>query len=267
VAVTEESAALVEEWRLSQVQLRASVEAEVLGAMQLLDYDNIADTWPTVERMIVRLIEEERRRSERLSLFYYDQVRNAEGVTGLYEQVGASPFNRNATVRSLRIMGPGEAGRGMALGRANVPATTATKVSGVAARMSLDGGRDSTLRTSSADPKVIGYVRVTDGNPCAFCAMLASRGVSYRPFKSKGAALGKGGKKSVFVRKDKNGRTVNDFRAHDHCACTAKPVYSKDDPLPGRSEEFLDLWNRTGDLNSFRRELTRLQREAAAIRA
>jgi hypothetical protein len=263
VAVTEESAALVETWRLTQVQQRAAVEAEVLNLMSLLDYDNIAGTWPTIETMIVRLIEEERRRSERLSLYYYDLVRNAEGIGGIYEQVGASALDRRTLLKSLRIMGPGEAGRGMALGRANVPATTGTKVAGVASRTSLDGGRDSTLRTASADKKVIGWVRVTDGNPCAFCAMLASRGVQYRPFKSKGAALGKSGKKSVFVRKDKNGRTVNDFRAHDHCACTAKPVYSKDDPLPGRAAEFQDIWTRTGTLNSFRAELSRLTREAS----
>ncbi len=263
MTVTEESAALVEAWRLSQVELRAAVSAEVFYMMGAFNPEDIVGTWPAIERMIVRLIEQERRRSEAQSLAFYDRVRTAEGVTDIYEQVGAGSLDPRRLVTNLRIVGPGEAGKAMSLGRADVLQTTSTKVAGEVSRNVLNGGRFSTLNTASADKKVIGWVRVTDGNPCAFCAMLASRGVSYRPFKSKKSALGQGGKKSVFVRKDKNGRTVNDFRAHQHCACTAKPVYSKDDPLPGRTAEFQEIWDRTGDLNSFRRELERLQREVS----
>jgi len=260
VTVTEESAALVELWRQSQAQQRAVLSAQVLETMMLLNVENIVSTWPTVERLIVQLIEDQRRQSVLTSQRFYSQVRAAEGITGDFKLIDAEDLPRRQLLTNLRIVGPQEAGKQMALGRTDVWRTTATKVAGEASRNVLNGGRSSTLNTASSDQKVIGWVRVTDGNPCAFCAMLASRGVSYRPYKSGKAALGGGGKKSVFVRKDKSGRTVNDFRAHQHCACTAKPVYSKDDPLPGRSEEFREIWDRTGDLNSFRSELSRLQR-------
>lgn len=89
---------------------------------------------------------------------------------------------------------------------------------GAATRHVLTGGRRSLLTLVEADPKALGWARVTDGNPCAFCAMLASRGIAYT---SEAAAS---------------------FKAHDHCACTAEPAYSRNAPLPGRGSEFQKLW-------------------------
>lgn len=91
---------------------------------------------------------------------------------------------------------------------------------GAAGRHVLTGGRKSLLTVLENDPVAVGWARVTDGDPCAFCAMLASRGVVY------GSAASAG------------------FSAHDHCACTAEPAYSRSAPLPGRGQEFKDLWNR-----------------------
>lgn len=268
--ITEESAGLVELWRQSQVQQSGVVTAQTVETMMLLNVEDIVGTWPTVERMIVQLIEDQRAQSVAVTQRFYGEVRRAEGITGAFDLLDADPLNVNQLIRNLRIVGPQTAGKQMALGRPDVWRNAATKVAGEASRNTLNGGRSSTLNTASADKKVIGWVRVTDGNPCAFCAMLASRGVSYRPYKSKKSAVGAGGKKSVFVRKDKKGRTVNDFRAHQHCACTAKPVYSADDPLPGRGQEFKDIWDRAArgtanPLNEFRKELARL--EALTLRA
>jgi hypothetical protein len=264
VTVTEESAGLVELWRQSQVQQRGIIEAQTVEALMLLNVEDIVGTWPTVERLIIERIEDQRAQSVAATHRFYTDVRRAEGITGAFDLIDAELLDMRQLVTNLRIVGPQTAGRQMALGRTDVWRNTATRVAGEASRNVLGGGRSATLNTATADKKVIGWVRVTDGNPCAFCAMLASRGVSYRPYKTKKSAVGAGGKKSVFVRKDKKGRTVNDFRAHQHCACTAKPVYSADDPLPGRAQEFQDIWNNVArgtanPLNEFRKELARLQ--------
>jgi len=91
--------------------------------------------------------------------------------------------------------------------------------SGAATRQVLTGGRQSLLTLLDEDPQAVGWARVTDGDPCSFCAMLSSRGIVY------------------------NTETSAAFQAHDGCACTAEPAYSRGAPLPGRAAEFQRLWN------------------------
>ena len=93
------------------------------------------------------------------------------------------------------------------------------QASGAATRHVLTGGRQSLLTLIEGDVQALGWARVTDGDPCAFCAMLSSRGIVYKSEASAG------------------------FKAHDHCACTAEPAYSRSAPLPGRGSEFQRLWN------------------------
>lgn len=122
---------------------------------------------------------------------------------------------------SLEVTGPvsqkAKAKRGKPLEQARDESLV--EASGVASRHVLTGGRRSLLTLLDQDPQAVGWARVTDGDPCAFCAMLASRGVVYKTQQSAG------------------------FSAHDHCACTAEPAYSRDAPIPGRGQEFQDLWN------------------------
>jgi hypothetical protein len=115
---------------------------------------------------------------------------------------------------------------------------------GAGTRHVLTGGRRSLLTLVEADPQALGWARVTDGNPCAFCAMLASRGPVY----GSEAAAG--------------------FSAHDACACTAEPVYSRQAPWPGRAREFQELWRETtrntsgrDSINAFRRAYEQQQRD------
>lgn len=115
---------------------------------------------------------------------------------------------------------------------------------GAASRHVLTGGRQSLLTLVDADSQALGWARVTDGDPCAFCAMLASRGPVY------GSAAAAG------------------FSAHDACACTAEPVYSRSAPWPGRAREFQRLWRETtqntsgrDSINAFRRAYEQMQRD------
>lgn len=75
------------------------------------------------------------------------------------------------------------------------------KASGTASRLTLNGGRDTILTSVRADSEALGWLRVTDADPCHFCLTLASRGPEYKT------------------------RSSASFQAHDHCSCQAMPVY------------------------------------------
>jgi hypothetical protein len=76
--------------------------------------------------------------------------------------------------------------------------------SGAATRLVLDAGRDTIRQTTVADPRTAGWQRVTSGG-CDFCTMLAGRGDVYT-------------------------EATADFASHDHCACSAEPVYGDAGP-------------------------------------
>lgn len=167
-------------------------------------------------------------------------------VTVHIPNIDWGPSDRAARV-SLEVTGPvnqkSKAKRGKPLKVAQ--AESLAEASGAASRHVLTGGRQSLLTLLQDDPQVVAWIRVTDGDPCAFCALLASRGPV---FKSK---------------------TTAGFKAHDHCACTAEPVYSRQAPWAGRAAEFRRLYvqstsghSGTDAINAFRRAYEAQQRDA-----
>lgn len=72
-------------------------------------------------------------------------------------------------------------------------------------------------RRARRDPRAIGWRRVSDGDPCAFCAMLVSRGPAYTS-----------GRKALL-------RASDGHKYHPHCGCTIEPVYG--DWKPSRQEQ------------------------------
>jgi len=222
VTITEESVAVLEAYRLSQVALQQEIAADVAAIMPFLDFDNLADSWSGVERLMVGVTNARHAESVQLSQSFYRSVRTAEGITGPFTLRGADPLDAKTLVQNLRIVGPGHAGEAIWAGRTDVYDTTFSKLRGEVGRNALNGGRSSVLNTTRSDRKAVGWVRVTDGNPCAFCRMLASRGPVY--------------KKSGSI-------STGDFKAHPKCACVAKPVYSEEDPWPGKGEKFRQEWD------------------------
>lgn len=75
-------------------------------------------------------------------------------------------------------------------------------VQGMAFQLALGASRGMIDGTARADGRSGRYRRVTDGTPCAFCAMLAGRGPVY----SEETAY---------------------FRSHPRCGCTAEIVYGE----------------------------------------
>lgn len=130
----------------------------------------------------------------------------------------------------------------------------ATQAAGAAGRHVLEGGRRTGLTLIHADDAAIGWIRITDGDPCAFCAMLASRGPDYNSAQS-----------AQFVVNPKAKRPLGALY-HDNCACTAEAVFDKSQEWPELNRQYRELWNRVAKghkdpLNAFRRELERQRRE------
>lgn len=98
------------------------------------------------------------------------------------------------------------------------PNTALSTTLGTASRIVMDGSRTTITDTIAADPVAVGWYRLTDGHPCAFCAMLASRGITYKSEKTA------------------------DFQSHNDCGCTAAPAFSRDQELPDVNHEALSVY-------------------------
>lgn len=135
-----------------------------------------------------------------------------------YEGRAVVPVRATANVEqimaALRVTGPVELKRNIAVTGSpdRARATMANTLTASASRLVLAGERDTVMRTIEDSDEIVGWRRVTDADPCAFCALLASRGAVYS-------------------------KTTVDFRAHDGDECTAEPLYEHED----EPESVLDL--------------------------
>lgn len=151
---------------------------------------------------------------------YYEAFRGAEGVTGVVTpRLAAAPAE---TMIRASLNATGEAAARTALAAGQPPAavreTTLVRASGAVARHVLNGGRNTILASIQADRQAIGWVRVTDGNPCYFCLTLASRGAVYKS------------------------EQTADFQAHDHCGCVAMPLW-EGTQLPDATARYQEIYD------------------------
>lgn len=236
MAVTVEGRAATEAYRRLNARLAVLTVAQMRQLWRLLDVDDIDGTVQGWLNAALPAIRQQRSISVGLSERYLRRFRIAEVGQPLTGAVPPPRFSERAVRTSLLVTGPyrirGLLGKGGSLEGA---ARAAFKASAAAAtRHVLNGGRDLLLDAVSSDEVALGWVRVTDGNPCAFCALLASRGPVFKSAASGG------------------------FQAHDACGCTAEPVYSRDTQWPGRAREWADLYadaarGQRDPLNAFRR--------------
>lgn len=119
------------------------------------------------------------------------------------------------------------------LAEAKVASTKAIVAATV--RHAQAGSRQTIHDNSEQDRVALGWVRVTKASPCAFCAMLASRGLKYRAF----------GQDS-FSMSDARFTGDGDAKVHDSCGCSLKPVYDEADPVLARTDKFADMWSMWG---------------------
>lgn len=193
---------LTEQHRRAQVALRATVLRDLLALWPTLDPARLDATFPAWATFAGQLITQRRALSSSLAARYLRAVREAAGVAGPDPVVLADPVDPEQMATALRVTSvvavKKATARGVPAGRALTDAYVLS--SGSATRLVLDGGRD-TIRTSLArDGFARGWRRVTGGQGCDFCRMLAGRGAVYAA-------------------------ATADFQSHDHCSCVPEPVY------------------------------------------
>lgn len=115
---------------------------------------------------------------------------------------------------------------------------------GAAVRQSLKGARNVTANVVKFDKRVLGYARYTDGNPCHFCALLASRGAVYgrESFADSDASF-RSNDSAVQVPED----YVRISKVHNNCRCTLRPVYSKSQEYDTEAKYYRSQWKKIWD--------------------
>lgn len=191
---------LTELQRRRQLSVRARTLADLMVLWPAFDLADIDGTWPPLEAGLVTLIMARRRESSAVASDYYRAFRSVEGVQGQAPIRAAQDPDRDLVRATLRILGPIGAKKQIGRGARNVAGDTLTRVSGSVTRQVLEAGRDTLTRTLRDDRRARGWRRITDSDPCEFCAGIAAEGV-----RAKTSAAG--------------------FAAHDHCGCTAEPAF------------------------------------------
>ena len=211
---TTEGRRLTEAHRLRQLQLRAITARDVQLLWRTLDLEDFARGWASIEPALVTSIQARHQLSAGLSGRYFTEFHAAEGAQGAPSVRLAETPAADVLVPNLRLLGPGTVERTGSL------STAFSQVESEVSRQVLAGGRSTMVESIGATRYCLGYARVSDGSPCAFCAMLISRGAGYGP-------------------------AAAHFEAHRRCGCTAEPVYRMDQPLPNQAQHdrFSELWN------------------------
>lgn len=216
-----------------QLAIRAALMRDVVKLWPTLDRNRLAETWPGWIRAMSLLVTNYRSQSSFAAGRSYQMMREqALRSPAPAQLVKLAPApDPEWLQRALGFSGPGMLSRDTAQ-----PNTALSTTLGTAARIALDGGRTTTLDTAKADPAAVGWWRMTDGDPCHFCAMLASRGVTF--------------KEHSFSRSDARFIGDGDAKVHNSCGCTLKPAFSRAQQLPKVNDQAEQVWREsTGGLS------------------
>lgn len=244
MAATAGAAALTEAHRIAQARLAANTTAQVLNVWPLLDPADLDGTLSRWISGVHPIVSANRDLSARLAAAYYQSFRTATvGLAGDgFTPTLAGPLSLDRLTAALVVTGPGAIKTSLMRGVLLETAldTAQAETARAATYHATNGGRETIVASTEADPRAIGWARAASGDPCAFCAMLASRG-------------------PVYHDEDTGG-----FEAHPGCNCTAEPTFNRSDPWPAGSRDLQRQWNDSQHglpksergLNAFRRHLS-----------
>lgn len=219
MARTEAGSILTEQHHRAQIQVRARALRDFLRLWPIWRGDE--ESFGQMAAAAIVLVRAYHGLSATVAGSYFESFRLAERVEGEAAIRLAGPIDESKVRAGLVATGRDSVAASLEAGRSAEDArrVALTRTSGSVTRQVLTGGRETLLRTVAEDRWALGWGRVTDGNPCPFCALLASRGPVYK-------------------------EDTVDFEAHDHCTCAAMPFYEGAE-WPGRAREFKDLYNRS----------------------
>lgn len=196
--------------RAQQLAVRARSLRQLITLWPVVDPEDLGGTLETFTQAAVLLALAGHDESASISEQYVSLLRRAESIRGAVAPYRAPAPPRATLAGELR----GAAASGIIDARRSGMSLLRSKERGLIrtasalVKLVLTGGRMTIIGTVQRDPVAIGWQRLTDGDPCAFCRMLASRGAVY-----------------------KTERTAR-FEPHGSCACTADPIYAEDEIDP-----------------------------------
>lgn len=206
--------------RAVQLQVRAALLLDVAKLWPLLDAKRLDQTFPGWLQAMILLLRNYHGQSSAAAAAFYSKARaEAIGTPIRADLMKLADLPSEEWIsEALGYSGPGMLTRDTAR-----PGTALSTTLGTSARIALDGGRTTVEQTMHSDPRAVGYYRITDGQPCAFCALMASRGVVY--------------KTELAAGREANKRFTGDgeFKYHNDCGCIAAPAFSDKQPLPALS--------------------------------
>lgn len=244
MAVTAQAAALTEAHRVAQSKNGALVAYVVAQLwIRMIDPEDISGSAANLILKLIPQLKQRRDFSAITARSYYQSFRKleAKGDDG-FSLPAMSELNLEALETSLRVTGEVALKKrigGLPLND-NIPALTqqllikqaiqetSVDISGAATRHVMNGGRDELLNAAADDPQALGYIRVTDGDPCYFCAMLASRGPVYDDLS--------------FDDSDPRFIGPGEHKVHDHCGCSTEPVFDRKAKWPGKARAAETAW-------------------------
>jgi hypothetical protein len=192
---------LTRTYRRQNLVLRAQTVLDLRKLWPQLRWEALDTSFPSLLTSVGLLVRRDRERSMGLATSYVRAFRLVEGVPGQATIALADPLPDEQLAASLHATSVAAVKRSKGIGMAERAALENAFVmaSGSVSRLVLNAGRQTVMRSVIRDLRGKGWERVTSGG-CSFCRMLAGRG-------------------SVYTEESA------DFNAHDHCACSAQPVY------------------------------------------
>lgn len=218
MAVTAAGAALTAQHYRLQLAVKATVLRDMTRLWPMFDPTDFG-TFAGFSKLASTLVINGRQTSAGVAARYLEGFAIAEGKPRLRVTV-PELLDRDVAAESLRatgLVGVLNARRGGFTLEA-AKRVGFVRLAGSAASLVLGGGRQTIVDSVKASQGVSRWQRVTSDDPCAFCAMLASRGPDF----------GEGA----------------DFEAHDHCSCTAEPAYDGS-RMSAIAESFREQWDRS----------------------
>ena len=182
----------------------ATLRRETAGLVRLADRD-LSALWRMVAQgaaadvalrdLLPAIIEQYGQAGAAMAADWYDDQREKVGAAGRFTAIPVESSDRGA-----------HALIGWALSEAQSDEALRALILGGVQRRIADHVRYTVTGSSVADPAAAGWQRVTDGNGCAFCSMLAARGAVYS-------------------------EATADFASHDDCGCSATVAW-RNEPRP-----------------------------------
>ena len=202
-----------DQYRLYQAQLAATLTRDlVLLLRALFNPMDPGPAWQAVRTAVAALIADRRRQSADAAVAFYWAQRLAAGVRSPFTPAAAAALPVEQILASVDATGIAAFARAARAGATPQQALdrSAVTLSGSASRLVLGGGRAAVDASVRSDDAAIGWARVTDADPCSWCAVMACGAPSTLDAQTAGRA-----KNAQFIG-------GSDFAWHDHCGVPSR---------------------------------------------